>query len=58
MRLHEDVLRFLTVRVEALDTEPSAILRKDEREGRPFGDRGDRPRRPRDDNEPKKGEAA
>jgi len=53
MRLNEDVLRFLTVRVEALETEPSAMLRKDERADRPFGERerererGDRPRRPR-----------
>jgi len=53
MRLNEDVLRFLTVRVEALETEPSVMLRKDERADRPFGDRerererGERPRRPR-----------
>ena len=46
MRINEDVLRFLTVRVEKLETEPSAILRKDERAERPgFGDRGDRPDR-------------
>src|SRR5580704_18472901 len=38
MRLNEDVLRFLTVRVEALETEPSAMMRKDERGDRPFGD--------------------
>jgi small subunit ribosomal protein S6 len=58
MRINEDVLRFQTVRVEVLETEPSAILRKDERPERSFGDRGDRPdrggdrpRRPRDSNE-------
>ncbi len=60
MRLNEDVLRFLTVRVEELEAEPSAPLRKDERPERSFGDRGDRPdrgdrgdrpRRPRDSNE-------
>jgi small subunit ribosomal protein S6 len=39
MRLHEDVLRYLTVQVETLDAEPSAILRRDESE------RGDRPER-------------
>jgi small subunit ribosomal protein S6 len=35
MRLNEDVLRFLTVRVEELETGPSAMLRKDERAERP-----------------------
>ena len=59
LRLHEDVLRCLTVRVEELEAGPSAIMRKDERSERPFGDsdrfgdrggdRGDRPRRPRRD---------
>jgi len=48
--LHEDVLRFLTVRVEELEAGPSAILRKEERSERGFGDdrfgdRGDRQRR-------------
>ncbi len=44
MGLHEDVLRFMTVRVEELDANPSAILRKEERSERSFGDRsfGDR----------------
>ncbi len=46
MKLHEDVLRFMTIRVEEHETGPSAILRKDERSDRP-ADRsaGDRPRR-------------
>lgn len=39
--IHEDVLRFLTVRVEALETEPSAMMQR----GR--DDRGDRDRGPR-----------
>ena len=59
LRINEDILRFLTVRVEELEAGPSAILRKEERTERPFGDRGfgdregrggdrgDRPRRPR-----------
>ena len=62
--LNEDILRFLTVRVEELEAGPSAMLRKrddDERgergerggRGGPRPDRGDRgdrsPRRPRDD---------
>jgi len=43
MRLSTDVIRFLTVRVDELDPQPSAMMRRadrDEREGR--GDRGDR----------------
>jgi small subunit ribosomal protein S6 len=57
-RLSEDVLRYLTIRVDALEDGPSAMMRKAERddrerEGRGFGgggrlgDRG--PRRDRDD---------
>ena len=58
MRLNEDVLRFLTVRVEELEAGPSAMLRKDERAERPsFGERGDRPRR-RDSETPVAGEQA
>ncbi len=61
--INEDVLRYLTVRVEELEEGPSAMMRKadrdrerDERDGggREFrrddrGDRGDRPRRGRRD---------
>ena len=64
MRLNEDILRFMTVRVEEHEAGQSAILRKDERSERPsFGDRGgdrggDRPRRaPRSETAPE-GEAA
>jgi small subunit ribosomal protein S6 len=62
MRINEDILRFMTVSVEELEAGPSAMLRKEERTERPFGersfgdrdgggrgDRGDRPRRPRED---------
>ncbi len=46
MKLNEDVLRFMTIRVEEHEAGPSAILRKDERSDRPDrGDRGDRPQR-------------
>jgi small subunit ribosomal protein S6 len=46
MRLNEDVLRYMTIRVEEHETEQSAILRKDERSERPaFGERSDRPDR-------------
>jgi small subunit ribosomal protein S6 len=39
-RLSEDVLRYLTIRVEAHEEGPSAMLRKSDRDDR--GDRGDR----------------
>ena len=43
MRLNEDVLRYITVRVEALEEGPSAMMQKrDDRDDR--GPRGDRPR--------------
>jgi len=50
LRLNEDVLRFLTIRVDELEAGPSAVLRKSEdrgfdREDRGFGDRGSRPDR-------------
>jgi len=51
MSLNEDVLRYLTVRVDELEEGPSAMMQaksgRDEREGR--GDRGDRMDRPRRD---------
>ncbi|HVY50783.1 MAG TPA: 30S ribosomal protein S6, partial [Devosia sp.] len=56
MRINEDILRFMTVRVDELEEGPSAMLQKrdrdDERSDRPGGrggfDRGDRgPRPPR-----------
>ncbi len=60
MRLHEDILRYMTVKVEELEAGPSAMMRREEREERsdrpdrgPRGDRGDRPMRapraPRED---------
>ena len=55
--LNEDILRFITIRVDALEEGPSAMMRKredgdrddrgDRRGPRPDRDRG--PRRPRDD---------
>ena len=44
MRINEDVLRYLTVRVEALEEVPSAVLQNRGREGRD-GDRRDGDRR-------------
>ncbi len=43
LRLNEDVLRFLTVRVEALEEGPSAAIARPSRDDRP--DRLDRPAR-------------
>ena len=41
LRINEDLLRYLTIRTDTLDTEPSIMMReKTER-----SDRGDRPRR-------------
>jgi small subunit ribosomal protein S6 len=47
MRINEDVLRYLTVRVEALEEGPSAMMRsrdRDDRDGRGPRDRGFRDR--------------
>jgi small subunit ribosomal protein S6 len=63
-RLNEDVLRILTVRVDALEEGPSAQLRKreeddrGERRGGPRPERGDRAdRRPRREDGAREGEA-
>ncbi len=61
-RLNEDVLRYLTIRVDALEEGPSAMMRRaerdrdrDDRRGDRF-DRGDRGDRPRDrDRRPREG---
>jgi len=43
MSINEDIIRFLTVRVDALEEGPSAIMiRSAEKADRPGGDRGDR----------------
>jgi small subunit ribosomal protein S6 len=49
MRINEDVLRLLTVRVETLEEAPSAMLQSRSRDDRPRSgrDREDRPRRER-----------
>ena len=54
MRLHDDVMRVMTIKVEEHEEGPSAVLQakaqKDERRGgRDRGDRGDRGDRPRRD---------
>ncbi len=59
MRLNEDVLRFMTVRVEELDEGPSPVLRsRDERGGRGGRGRRDDGDRPRRDAAPDKKQAA
>ncbi len=58
MRINEDVLRYLTVRVETLEEGPSAVMQNRDRGDRDRGDRdrGDRgDRRPRFEREPREG---
>lgn len=43
MRIHEDVLRYMTIRVDSIEEGPSAMLRNKDRDDRPRrGDRGSR----------------
>ena len=58
MRLHEDVMRVLTVKVDEHEEGPSAVVQaRSQRDDRDRGDRGDRgdrdrgPRRPRREDE-------
>jgi len=53
-QINEDIIRYMTVKVDALETGPSVMMRKQDRPERgdrgPRGDRGDRgPRRERED---------
>ncbi len=54
-RINEDVVRYITVRVEELEEGPSAMMRKSERDRDrdDRGDRGDRGPRDRDDRGPR-----
>ena len=52
--INEDVIRYMTVRVDAHEQGPSVMMRKSDRDGRrgdrpDRGERGDRPRRDRED---------
>jgi small subunit ribosomal protein S6 len=50
MRIHEDILRYMTIRVDELEEGPSAMMKRSDRDDRPRrGDRDDRP--PRRDRE-------
>lgn len=51
MRINEDVLRYLTIRVDELETEPSAMLNSKNRDERGDRDRG--PRRGYGDRDPR-----
>jgi len=43
MSINEDIIRFLTVRVDELEEGPSAVMQRSaEKADRPGGDRGDR----------------
>jgi small subunit ribosomal protein S6 len=42
MKINEDILRFITIKVDAHETEPSAMMQRRDRDDR---ERGDRPRR-------------
>ena len=61
MRINDDILRYITIRVEAHDEEPSAMMRKNDRDDRPprggpggrDGGRDDRPPRAPQNREPK-----
>ena len=49
-QINEDIIRYMTLRVDAHEAGPSAMMRRSERSERgDRGDRGDRPRRDRDD---------
>lgn len=49
-RINEDIIRYLTVRVDELEEGPSAMMRKSDRDRDERGFRGERgPRRPRDE---------
>lgn len=54
-RIHEDILRFMTVKVDEIDPNtPSAVLSKRDERRRRDGDRGDRrDRPPREDRAPR-----
>ncbi len=57
-RLNEDVLRYLTIRVEEHEEGPSAMMRKSDRDDRgERGDRGDRGDRGRGERRPRRDDA-
>jgi small subunit ribosomal protein S6 len=57
-RLNEDIIRYLTIRVEELEEGPSAMMRKSDRDREDRGGRGERRERRRDEGEDETAEAA
>ena len=53
-RLNEDVLRYLTIRVEGHEEGPSAMMRKADRDREERGERGDRGDRPERGDRPRR----
>ena len=54
-QINEDVIRYMTIRVDEHEQGPSAMMRRNERSERDRGGRGDRgPRRDRDDRAPRR----
>ena len=53
MRINEDILRYMTIRVEEFETGPSAMMRRSERDERDRGDRDRGPRRGYGDRDPR-----
>jgi small subunit ribosomal protein S6 len=52
-QINEDVIRYMTLRVDAHEAGPSAMMRKRDRDDRPRREDGDRPRRD-DDRRPRR----
>jgi len=50
-QINEDIIRYMTVKVDAHEAGPSVMMRKGDRDSRRSRDRDDRPRRDRDDME-------
>ena len=44
-QINEDIIRYMTVKVDALESGPSVMMRKSDRSERARRDRDDRPRR-------------
>ena len=57
MRINEDVIRYLTIKVDALEEGPSAMLQGRDRDRDRDRDRGDRPRYRDDDRPPREDRA-
>jgi small subunit ribosomal protein S6 len=53
-RYNEDILRFMTIKVDAHEEGPSAMMQKRDRDDRPRREDGDRPFSPRGDRPPRR----